>query len=271
VAQIGVLMGLHFREFNDRELEEVLLREPNFRDLVLKIFVDYGRLNGKYGEWIDYLSQIEGLDTETNMFLNCLQIWRALLNLNNKDSHELQRLPKHDAFQHPILFGRVFGLQTLTTTNKKKLEQLKNEMEQRIAHEPHYVTELLYEPAVQALVLKSAIHEQILEDHMQQINQINFWYHMSQVAIHRVLQVKLLLRKQQFHLAKSILNNIPYGHIRHGYREFIELYVAFFRWYIAKSLNEPSVELEHEFNLRKTKLNYPIFGGAYFERYFDEN
>jgi hypothetical protein len=271
VAQIGVLMGLHFREFNDRELEEVLLCEPNFRDLVLKIFVDYARLNGKYGEWIDYLSQIEGLDTETNMFLNCLQIWRALLNLNNKDSLELQRLPKLDAFQHPILFGRVFGLQTLTTTNKKKLEQLKNEMEQRIAQEPHYVTELLYEPAVQALVLKSAIHEQILEDHMQQINQINFWYHMSQVAIHRVLQVKLLLRKQQFHQAKSILNNIPYGHIRHGYREFIELYVAFFRWYIAKSLNEPSVELEHEFNLRKTKLNYPIFGGAYFERYFDEN
>lgn len=271
VAQIGVLIGLHFRTFHHHEMEEVLLMEPNFRDLVLKIFVDYGRLNGKYGEWIDYLSEIEGLDTETNLFLNCLQIWRALLNLNNKDSHELQRLPKLDAFQHPILFGRVFGLQTLTTTNKKKLEQLKNEMEQRIAQEPHYVTELLYEPAVQALVLKSAIHEQILEGHMQQINQINFWYHMSQVAIHRVLQVKLLLRKQQFHLAKSILDNIPYGHIRHGYREFIELYVAFFRWYIAKSLNEPSVELENEFNLRKTKLNYLIFGGAYFERYFDEN
>jgi hypothetical protein len=124
---------------------------------------------------------------------------------------------------------------------------------------------------VQALVLNSEIHEQILEAHKHQINQINFWYHMSQVAIHRVLQVKLLLQKGQFQSAKSILDNIPYGHIRHGYREFIELYVAFFRWYIATSLNEPSVELEFEFNSRKIKLNYPILDGHYFERYFDVN
>jgi hypothetical protein len=40
VAQIGMLIGLHFREFHDREIEDVLLLEPNFRDLVLKIFVD---------------------------------------------------------------------------------------------------------------------------------------------------------------------------------------------------------------------------------------
>jgi hypothetical protein len=94
---------------------------------------------------------------------------------------------------------------------------------------------------------------------------------MSQVAIHRVLQVKLLLQKAQFHSAKSILDNIPYGHIRHGYREFIELYVAFFRWYIAKNLNEDTSAFELEFNLRKTRLNYPIFEGLYFERYFDVN
>lgn len=134
-----------------------------------------------------------------------------------------------------------------------------------------FVTELLYEPAVQALVLNSEIHEQMLEAHKHQINQINFWYHMSQVAIHRVLQVKLLLRKGQFVLAKSILENIPFGHIRHGYREFIELYVAFFKWYIAKSSNEATSALEVEFNLRKARLNYPIFEGAYFERYFELN
>jgi hypothetical protein len=187
------------------------------------------------------------------------------------DSLQIKQLPNLETAQHPILFGRLLGLKILTTINKKAQQKLKMQMELRIRKEPHFVTELLYEPAVQALVLNSVVHEQILEAHKHQINQINFWYHMSQVAIHRVLQVKLLLQKGQFQSAKSILENIPYGHIRHGYREFIELYVAFFRWYIAKGLKEPSSALEGEFNLRKARLNYPIFEGAYFEQYFAEN
>jgi hypothetical protein len=271
VTQIGVLIGLHFRTFDAKETEEILLLEPNFRDLVFKIFVDYGRLNTKYGEWITYLSCVQGLDKETDVFLSCLQTWRELLNMKALDPLEIKQLPHLDTAQHPILFGRLHGLKILTTKNKKALQKLKQQMELRILQEPHLVTELLYEPAVQALVLNSEIHEQILEAHKHQINQINFWYHMSQVAIHRVLQVKLLLRKGHFHLAISILENIPYGHIRHGYREFIELYVAFFRYYIAKSLNEDTSALEVEFNLRKARLSYPIFTDAYFETYFAAN
>ena len=271
VTQIGVLIGLHFRTFDAKETEEILLLEPNFRDLVFKIFVDYGRLNTKYGEWITYLSRVRGLDNETDVFLSCLQTWRELLNMKALDPLEIKQLPHLDTAQHPILFGRLHGLKILTTKNNKALQKLKLQMELRIRKEPHFVTELLYEPAVQALVLNSDIHEQILEAHKHQINQINFWYHMSQVAIHRVLQVKFLLRKGHFHLAISILENIPYGHIRHGYREFIELYVAFFRCYIAKSLNENTSVLEVEFNLRKARLSYPIFTDAYFETYFAAN
>jgi hypothetical protein len=47
--------------------------------------------------------------------------------------------------------------------------------------------------------------------------------------------------------------------------------VAFFRWYIAKNLNEDASAFELELNLRKTQLKYPIFDGLYFERYFDVN
>lgn len=271
VAQIGVLIGLHFREFRDHEIEEVLLLEPNFRDLVFKIFVDYGSLSGRYGEWVTFLSALPNLDDETQLFIRCLLIWRQLLHNSSPTEHDMQQLPGSVKAEHPILFGRLHGLKILTTKNKKSLQKLKLQLEHRIQKEPHFVTELLYEPAVQALVLNSEIHEQILQDHKQQINQINFWYHLSQVAIHRVLQVKMLLRKNQFQQAKSILENIPYGHIRHGYREFIELYVAFFNWYIAKGLKEPTLELEEEFNLRKARLSYPVFEGAYFEQYFAEN
>lgn len=271
VAQIGVLIGLHFREFHDQEIEEVLLLEPNFRDLVFKIFVDYGSLNGRYGKWLTFLCALPNLDNETQLFIRCLLIWRQILQNCALTAQDVPHLPKAVIEQHPILFGRLQGLKILTTKNKKSLQKLKLQLEQRIHKEPHFVTELLYEPAVQALVLNSEIHEQILLDFKQQINQIKFWYHLSQVAIHRVLQVKMLLRQKQFQSAKIILENLPYGHIRHGYREFIELYVAFFKWYIAKGLKEPTLDFEVAFNLRKARLNYPIFEGAYFEQYFAEN
>jgi len=124
---------------------------------------------------------------------------------------------------------------------------------------------------VQALVLKAKTHEEIITGHMNSINQINFWYHMSQVAIHRVLQVKMLVHDGQFLVAQSILDHIPYGHIRHGYREFIELYVAFFRFQIALGLGEPTEDLELEFKNRRLRLSYPILTDAYFEAYFEKN
>jgi hypothetical protein len=271
VAQIGVLIGLHFRTFRHKEIEEILLLEPNFRDLVFKIFVDYGRLNGSYGQWIDFLVGCTDADKETQVFLKCILLWRKILNLDVQVDTEASHFLTLDKQLHPILFGRIFGIKVLTAHTQTEIQELIEQMEDRISNEPTHVTELLYEPAVQALVTGNVVHRALLAKHEAKINQIQFWYHLSQVAIHRVHQSKVLIESKQYLKARIVLDSIPYGHIRHGYREFIELYVAFFRWYIAKSLNEPSVELEHEFNLRKTKLNYPIFGGAYFERYFDEN
>jgi hypothetical protein len=62
VAQIGVLIGLHFRNSAHSKLELRLLELPNFRDLVFKIFVDYGRLHQKYGVWLRHLLKLRGLD-----------------------------------------------------------------------------------------------------------------------------------------------------------------------------------------------------------------
>ena len=271
VAQIGVLIGLHFRVFDDRTLEQELLKEANFRDIVFKIFVDYGRLNQKYGQWLDYLDTCPQLDPETRVFISCLQIWRAFLHGRKIEPNDLKKLPNLTMNQHPILFGRLFGLKMLAARTQQTKLRLKQAMEARLKAEPHMTTELLYEPAVQALVLKAKTHEEIITGHMNSINQINFWYHMSQVAIHRVLQVKMLVHDGQYLVAQSILDHIPYGHIRHGYREFIELYVAFFRFQIALGLGEPTEDLELEFKNRRLRLSYPILTDAYFEAYFEKN
>ena len=81
----------------------------------------------------------------------------------------------------------------------------------------------------------------------------------------------MLIEAREFTKAKLKLEAIPYGHIRHGYREFIELYVAFFRFQIALGLGEPTEDLELEFKNRRLRLSYPILTDAYFEAYFEKN
>ena len=110
----------------------------------------------------------------------------------------------------------------------------------------------------------------VVLDHSHLVNDIKFWYHFSQVSIHRVFQVSHLIDTEQHLKAKSILETIPYGHIRHGYKEFIELFVTFFKLRIAERLGEPTETLESEFQIYRTKIAYPIFTDAYFETYFQD-
>lgn len=269
VAQLGVLIGLHFRNFHDQDLEEQLLLEPNFRDLVFKIFVDYGRLNQKYGKWIQFLLTQTNMDTETSVFIDCLDRWRSFLMQEVPVEGNVQLLPELHKSQHPILFGRIFGLKMLLTKNKSSKRSLMAKLKQRLDAEPQFATELLYEPCVQCLVSRDPDLMKVVLDHTHLVNDIKFWYHFSQVSIHRVFQVSHLIDSGQYLKAKSILETIPYGQIRHGYKEFIELFVTFFKLKIAECLDEPTEMLASKFQIYRTKIAYPIFTDAYFDAYFE--
>jgi hypothetical protein len=268
VAQIGVLVGLHFRNFENEDLERQLLLEPNFRDLVFKIFVDYARLNQKYGKWIQFLLMQTNLDTETKIFITCLDRWRSFLMQEPPAEEVFQLLPNLHMSQHPILFGRIFGLKMLLSKYKSSKRSLITKLKQRLDAEPQFATELLYEPCVQCLVSRDPDLSKVVLDHSHLVNNIKFWYHFSQVSIHRVFQVSHFIDSEQYLKAKSILETIPYGHIRHGYKEFIELFVTFFKLRIAERLGEPTETLESDFQIYRTKIAYPIFTDAYFEDYF---
>jgi len=269
VAQIGVLVGLHFRNFDDPILEKKLLLLPNFRDLVFKIFVDYGHLNHKYGSWISLLVQQDDIDAETKDFIACLELWRMILCNEKITPKAIEQLPQLDLNQHPILFGRLFGMRIHMARSEKDRDELIEQMQFRLATQPHLATELLYEPSVQSLVLQNSALSNFVISKASLINDIKFWYHFSQVAIHRVFQVSVLISNGQYAKALGVLENISFGHIRHGYREFIELYVAFFHWVIAKETKRHQTKSYLvDFESRLSKMPYPIFTRAYFSAYF---
>jgi hypothetical protein len=129
-------------------------------------------------------------------------------------------------------------------------------------------TELLHEPAIQALVTR---HENLIDfvyEHLQAITEIHHWYHLSQMSILNVFEVSVLISKKEFARANSILENIPVGHIRHGYREFVDLYISFFRLEISKALGRDTSELDIDFGVKRQKLSYEIFTDEYFQNYF---
>lgn len=269
VAQIGVLVGIIFRNYTDKDIEETLLQEPNFINLVFKIFVDYSQLNGKYGQWVKKLQVMENLDIETKQFINCLDIWRRILAKEKIPADVIARIPKLSINQHPILFGRIFGIHMICLKSKTKKKNLVTQFMKRLKIQPNFATELLYEPAVQCLVTQDSELSAIVAKNAILTNDIRFWYHYSQVNIHRIFQVLLFVNRQEYVKAQSVLQNFSFGQIRHGYREFIELYAVFFRWKIAVGLKEKDQNKYKQIfiNHRKT-ISHPIFTSSYFTNYF---
>jgi hypothetical protein len=268
VAQIGVLTGLMFRSYSNDEDEKVLLMEPNFRDLVFKIYVDYSRLNERYGQWIDWLSREKGMDIETKTFIRCLAIWKDFLSAKKFNQRSISALPDLDFNQHPILYGRLFGLKLMAAGTPQLKSALVRKMRSRISSSNNSRIELLHEPAVQALVTRNKQLVHFVYEQFQLITEIYSWYNISQLSVLNVFHVSVLIAKMEYAKALSILENIPLGHIRHGYRDFMDLYISFFKCKIAEAMNRNTQKLLLDFNLKRKELPYVIFDDEYFQDYF---
>jgi hypothetical protein len=268
VAQIGVLTGLLFRTYSNDEIEKQLLSEPNFRDLILKIYVDYARLNGKYGKWIDWLLKSKGLDEETVIFIRCLSIWKRHLHSQPFLAKEIALLPELNSEQHPILFGRLFGLKILSSESTNSLNSVVRRMKIRLKNFPESKSELLHEPAIQALVTRNKFLVRFVSEHLKDNAEISRWYHLSQISILKVFQVSVFISKGEYPKAQSILENIAIGHIRYGYREFIDLYISFFKLKIAEALEKETKDVLFDFSERRKKISYTVFTDEYFLNYF---
>ncbi len=193
----------------------------------------------------------------------------TLMSLGIKDILIIVRSVDKHLFEELLGDGKQFGIKMLTSKSEKEKEKLIKAMSMRLKQEPNFSTELLYEPAVQSLVFRNRELMEFVYENNYRINDIKFWYHFSQVSIHRIFEASILIQQGDYTKAKSIIEHIPYGHIRHGYREFLELFVSFFRLKIATGLGNKTEQLILEFQTYRSKIDYPIFNDAYFNAYFD--
>jgi hypothetical protein len=180
----------------------------------------------------------------------------------------ISSLPDLNLEQHPILYGRLFGLKLMAASTPQLKSALVRKMKSRISSSISSRIELLHEPAVQALVTRNKQLVHFVYEQLQLITEIYSWYNISQISVLNVFHVSVLIAKKEYAKALSILENIPLGHIRHGYRDFMDLYISFFKYKIANHLNRESENLLNDFQLKKESLTYKIFNDEYFESYF---
>ena len=271
-SQIGVILGLHFNNYDNWEIEKLLLQENNFRDLVLKTNVEYTRFNANYGKWINYLSMFPHLDTDTSQFIRSIKPFMYLLNCQPIPNDTLLQIPPLRASQHPILFGRIFSLKIILTQDEKVQKRLIEQMEKRLANSPNLRAELMYVPAIHALLTQNETLSKFTLAELREIPVAQKWYQISLIAIEKIFIAACKIKKQQYLEANQLLASSPLVQIRFGYKYIVDLFITHFYLEMAKNeAHDPQVKkiLQQEFKAKLTKVNLPLLSEAYFEGYFE--
>jgi hypothetical protein len=265
--KIGVVVGRQFRFVEDEVFEQELLKLPLFRDLVLKMFVDYSGLNKKYGRWISYVNQLPNIDEESLIFTNSLLIWKDLLNGKVIRSAHLKRIPAPSNDLHPILYGRVTSLHLMHAKNLAAKEKLFADWTKMIELHPDRTLEYIFVANVKCLVFPSHQFSNFLYSCKKHASTVHFWYNFSQLTIYHLSLVQHFIFTDQKTLAFEILKKIELSYLRYGYDEFLLLFVYLFQHELIKDSREKQKVwrqlLEHS-----AYLNYPIFTEDYFKNYF---
>lgn len=270
VSQIGVIIGLHFRNHTNQDIEYALLNQANFRNLVVKSNVDYTQFNSKYGEWILFLGAQKNMDKETTQFIRAIRPFMFLLNKQEVPQAVQIQIPELTETMHPILYGRIYCIKVLLATSKAAAKRLSAQMWQRLEKEQHNQAELLYVPAIHSLISQNECLTEFTQKALQELPIARHWYQISLIAIEQIFLASRHVKNQEFKAAKLLIENNPIDQIRFGYKEIMDLFITFFKLEIAKHESQESqgtLHLQHQFKAKLSKVNLPLLSEAYFEGY----
>ena len=265
--KIGVVVGRQFRFVEDETFERELLKLPMFRDLVLKMFVDYSGLNKKYGRWISYVNQLSDLDEESFIFTNGVLIWKDLLNGLEITSKHIGLMPKLSENLHPILYGRIAGLHLISEMEPAEREFIFADWYILIRKNPERTLEYIFVSNVQCLVFPTNDFSHFLKSFEKHASTVHFWYNLSQLNVYYLSLVQHAIFLGEIEKARTYLQQTDLSYLRYGYDEFLLLFVYLFQHELCQDLTERK-EIWRRLLDHAAYLNYPIFTEEYFTNYF---
>jgi hypothetical protein len=194
-----------------------------------------------------------------------------LLNCQAIPTEILAQIPPLRATQHPILYGRIFSLKIILNQDEKAHLRLIGQMKKRLSNSPQLRAELLYVPAIHALLTQNEALSKFILAELSEIPVAQKWYQISLIAIEKIFIAASLIKNQQYQAAKHLIASSPLEQIRFGYKQIVDLFITHFQLEIAKyDQLEPQAKkiLQQQFKVKLSKVNLPLLSEAYFEGYF---
>lgn len=267
MIQVGNGLGIIFRSTTLPERELIkLLKNNNFRQLVLLTFVDYSSLSAQYGRMI-MLARKANLKLNANdkAFFTCINYLRAYL-LKEKNA-DLPLTFSKIKNQHPILSGRIASVQIEEKRRKgESYKDILDRIHNQIKSTKVRKLDFLYELKTTSLLFRNFqlmkwisdfdFHE-LIEEH----------YQVTHAQSHYLTMFILAIKENDLELAASYQSRIDKGKWVLSYFEF---YAIFYNIGVYHITTERAAKLailkDIEQNIQH--LNYPHLNKKYALDYF---
>lgn len=249
-----------------------LLREKNYQYSVFAIFVDYGEIHGFLGRHIDLISQEKiSLDKELRRFVECLGLLKFIWSEGYSSAistFNVDLKPKLE--DHPILFGRILGMQLIYYKNNQiKRAKLKAELFSAITKNPDVLMDYFYELITIGLYFNDLWIFDLLYECVNIDGEIGplFWYHNR-----NYMYIKLMFAFRFMHIgevakAKQNIQGFVFDKIRTSNKVFLELYYLILMYHTTSKPAEKEVyALKYE--TIAEILNFKGIDKAYLTNYF---
>ena len=237
---IGGLVGAGIRVVPiDADFQTDFCKNPVFQDAILCIFVDYGSLNGQYGELVVRALEYPG---KNDFFFQGVKNLQHFLNLS-----DLPFSPKDmqiTASTHPILMSRIVSNQILWNS-KSGLSLSDGIAEYAVFLEQHQVNTIIawHEIMVVALLLDDADLYRVIENYIP-TDDIQALYHFHHYHLYLLFKVAYHTATGNKSAASLQLVDFQEDKLRYSYLPFLSFFIQRNTYKLSSSTEDKKGALE---------------------------
>ena len=256
---IGMSIGYLIRVIDIKNIAfNKLILNENFQDLVITIFVDYGKLNTYY---CAIIQTIYNHSSRKNILVFCEGILNLSLFLNKKNDTSFYILKEEKDF-HPILKSRIFA-QYLLMNDSDIIVKLKNYYQKNLVN-GFIPIEYLFEINFTTILTKNFKVMKWIIEKIKPETDYTFFYKYEHYSNFLFMKLIYYTKINDYEKIASMDENLVIERFR-SYEVVAILYhnIYKFKWY-----NDEKY-LTNYLKLAKT-VNTTFFTKKYFLEYFDE-
>lgn len=259
VLKIGNSIGLLIRKKS--KIDPIFLKNINFLECVLLIFVDYSSLNKYYG---DSLKIIKKNNFKYDITLFSLALLEFRNFLNNKNVNKITFKVSKTKRLHPILSGRLLSLKLLSADPNKRLKILHTQHKSLLTK--GNIIDYYYELFTTSILLKNI---EIMSFLISLITlKVEFYYQKAHLNSFYLMSLFYYKLTGDIENETKFLKSFKLSDCRYSYKEFISLiHLIYLYNSTATSANKKKIKIKY-LSLSE-KLNYSYFSEDLLLNYFD--